>query len=272
MQATCLLALGIVVLSSCTPVSEPGGGSSGSTSLTLSSHDKSLIGRKIWQNECAGTIDGLTMWNFGEEFPSFGIGHFIWYPVGVTGPFKESWPEFVSYAQQHGASLPALALQQGCPWANKRTFHQAFRDPQLQELRDWLAAHVDIQTDFIVARSQAALPQILAAAPSGSRSKIQANYNKVASSPQGVYALIDYVNFKGDGTLATERYQEQGWGLLQVLDDMQPVATGPAAATEFSAAAKRMLARRIANSPPARGESRWLPGWNNRCDSYAKGL
>jgi hypothetical protein len=44
----------------------------------LSESQKMAIGKKIWQNECGGTVDGLTTWNVGEEFPSLGIGHFIW--------------------------------------------------------------------------------------------------------------------------------------------------------------------------------------------------
>ena len=32
--------------------------------------------------------------------------------------------------------------------------------------------------------------------------------------------LIDYVNFKGEGVLETERYRGRGWGLLQVLEGM----------------------------------------------------
>jgi hypothetical protein len=129
-----------------------------------------------------------------------------------------------------------------------------------------------LQTDFIIARSHAALPKILAAAPASERTRIEANYRKVAATPHGTYALIDYVNFKGDGTLATERYNGRGWGLLQVLGGMKDVPAGNPAAAEFAASAKRALARRIENSPPARGEKRWLVGWFNRCDTYARPL
>jgi hypothetical protein len=59
---------------------------------------------------------------------------------------------------------------------------------------------------------------------------------------------------------------------MQVLGGMQYVPSGPAAATEFAASAKRALNRRIANSPPERGEARWREGWNNRCDTYARPL
>jgi hypothetical protein len=46
----------------------------------LTQEQAQTIGRQIWKNECGGTQEGLTSWNKGEEFPSLGIGHFIWYP------------------------------------------------------------------------------------------------------------------------------------------------------------------------------------------------
>jgi hypothetical protein len=39
---------------------------------------------------------------------------------------------------------------------------------------------------------------------------------------------------------------------------------------EFAASAKTVLRRRVANSPPERGEARWLSGWLARVDGYAK--
>jgi hypothetical protein len=241
-----------------------------STQLTAS--QKAAIGRKIWQNESGGTVNGLTAWNAGEEFPSLGIGHFIWYPAGFQGRFSESWPQFVAFARERGAKLPAVALERHSPWRSRVEFQQDFNGPRMTALRNWLAENVGVQTDYIVARSQAALPKILAAAPAGERVRIEANYRKVATTPQGVYALVDYVNFKGDGTQASERYQGQGWGLLQVLGGMKDVPAGPAAASEFAASAKRALSRRIANSPPARGEKRWEQGWHNRCDTYGRAM
>ena len=80
------------------------------------------------------------------------------------------------------------------------------------------------------------------------------------------------MNFKGDGLNTGERYNGKGWGLLQVLGGMKDVAAGQAAAVEFAESAKRALNRRIDNSPPARGESRWREGWNNRCNTYARPL
>ena len=256
----------IVILTGCaSTVAAPVAGN-------LTASQKSAIGRKIWQNECAGSVAGLTTWNAGEEFPSLGIGHFIWYPAGFKGRFEESWPQFAAFARQRGANLPPVALEAHSPWTSKAEFQAEFKGPRLTALRTWLAGNVTLQTDFIIARSRAALPKILAAAPASEKARIEANYQKVAASSQGTYALIDYVNFKGDGTQASEKYNGQGWGLMQVLGGMNDVPAGAAAAAEFAASAKRMLSRRIANSPPARGEKRWEEGWHNRCNTYGKPL
>jgi hypothetical protein len=238
----------------------------------LSAAQKSAIGRKIWQNECAGSVAGLTTWNAGEEFPSLGIGHFIWYPAGFRGRFEESWPSFVTFTKQRGAEVPTVASERHSPWNSKAEFQQDFKSLRMSALRKWLAGNVGLQTDFIIARSRAALPKMLAAAPGSERARIEANYQKVSTSSQGTYALIDYVNFKGEGTQVAERYNGRGWGLLQVLGEMKDVPAGAAAATEFAAAAKRVLSRRVSNSPPARGEKRWEEGWHNRCGTYAKAL
>lgn len=243
-----------------------------SNALSLTAAQKSSIGRKIWQNESAGKVTGLTAWNDGEEFPSMGIGHFIWYPKGFNGRWTETWPEFARYAANRGLSVPAVGLQPDCPWPNKTSFMRDFNGPQLTGLRNWLAADISVQTEFIAYKSRAALPNIMKAAPAAHRARIQANYQKVATTPNGIYALVDYVNFKGDGTNPKEAYAGQGWGLMWVLIEMRDVPSGPAAAREFGAAAKRRLDLRIKNSPAARGENRWRAGWHNRCDSYGQPL
>ncbi len=268
MQAACLVCATFLVLTACAPAATPAAqASQGAGGLTAK--QKAAIGQKIWQNESGGTVAGLTAWNGGEEFPSIGIGHFIWYPAGFKGRFTESWPQFVAFAKQHGANPPAVASEAHSPWNSKAEFKKDFNSPRMSGLRAWLAANVGIQTDYIISRSRAALPRILAAAPASEKRRIEANYHKVSTTPQGTYALIDYVNFKGDGTEESERYQGQGWGLLQVLGGMRDVPSGSAAATEFAASAKRILSRRIANSPPARGEKQWEQGWHNRCATYA---
>lgn len=224
------------------------------------------IGQKIWRNECAGTRDGLTSWNTGENFASLGIGHFIWYPRGKRGPFVESFPALRDFLRANGAKVPDwLASAAACPWTDRAEFEHGFHTAQMEQLRSLLASTVGLQARFAALRLEEALPKMLAAAPPGEREKIRANFYRVASAPGGLYALMDYVNFKGEGTSPTERYSNEGWGLLQVLSGM-PASGAPL--PEFRASADRALSRRVELAPPSRGEKKWLPGWRNRIATY----
>ena len=237
--------------------------------VTLSRNEAIKIGKRIWQNECNGTITGLTAWNEGENFASLGIGHFIWYPKGQRGPFEESFPKLVSFMTVRGVKLPTLLLGAGeraCPWNSRQEFLRAQYSPEMKQLRQFLAGTVDVQAEFLIARLQNALSKMLAEAEPADRANVEQQFERMTRTPQGCYALVDYVNFKGEGVLHTERYQGQGWGLLQVLEQMP--AHGDDAVKEFSRAAVVVLKRRVTNSPPERGEARWLPGWLNRVRSY----
>src|SRR6476620_1364660 len=244
-----------------------------SAGISLSHADVQKIGKKIWQNECNGTISGLTSWNEGEDFASLGIGHFIWYPKGRRGPFEESFPKVVSFISKRGAKLPTLLLRgvdQPCPWNSRAEFFRAQHTVEMNQLRQFLVDTIDLQAEFLIARLESALPKMLAEAAPADRANVQQQFERLAKTPQGCYALVDYVNFKGEGVLHTERYQGQGWGLLQVLEDMHGNSDA-AAVDEFSHAAKAILTRRVHNAPAERHESRWLMGWIRRVNSYNGG-
>src|SRR5438132_5097138 len=224
------------------------------------------VGKRLWQNESGGSIAGLTAWNAGEEFASLGIGHFIWYPEGKRGPFEESFPPLLAFLRSSGASIPNwLSEAQACPWATRAEFSAAAKSQKMEELRALLAKTIGLQARFAANRLERALPKMEDAASAEKRALVQRNFARVAALPNGAYALVDYVNFKGEGTLQTERYKGEGWGLLQVLETM---GEGPVL-QEFSRAAEKVLTRRVQNSPPERGEQRWLAGWRSRVRSYA---
>jgi hypothetical protein len=243
-------------------------------SITISHVDAVKIGKRVWQNECNGTISGLTSWNQGEDFASLGIGHFIWYPKGRRGPFEESFPKLVSFVSSRGVKLPTLLLGaatgQPCPWNSRAEFIRAQNTPEMNQLRRFLADTIDLQAEFLVARLEAALPKMLAEAAPADRTNVQQQFERLTKRRQGCYALVDYVNFKGEGILHTERYQGEGWGLLQVLEAMQGNSEATAAA-EFARAARTVLTRRVQNAPPERHESQWLTGWLRRVNSYSGG-
>ncbi|MBO0696081.1 MAG: hypothetical protein J2P56_08280 [Verrucomicrobia bacterium] len=238
--------------------------------ISLSHADIQRIAKRVWQNECNGTIAGLTSWNQGEDFASLGIGHFIWYPQGRRGPFEESFPKLVGFISKRGAKLPTFLLgssEKACPWNSRAEFVGAQHSPEMKQLRAFLADTVDLQAEFLIARLENALPKMLAEAAPSDRANVQTQFDRLARTSQGCYALVDYVNFKGEGVLHTERYQGQGWGLLQVLEAMHG-NSGAGAVDEFSRAARTVLTRRVQNAPPQRHESRWLSGWLRRVNSY----
>src|SRR5881398_3665734 len=151
--------------------------------VTVSHSDALRIGKRIWQNECNGTIAGLTSWNEGENFASLGIGHFIWYPKGQRGPFEESFPKLVGFMTTRGVRLPALVARAGeqpCPWSSREEFRRAQRSEEMKQLRQFLADTVDFQTEFLIARLQSSLPKMLAEAAPANRPNIERQFERVA--------------------------------------------------------------------------------------------
>jgi hypothetical protein len=241
------------------------------TAASLPPAQARQIGRKIWQNECDGTVSGLTSWNTGEKFASLGIGHFIWYPAGEKGPFEESFPELIAFMRSRQTKLPMMlqnAESKPCPWQTRADFVKAQETREMKVLRQFLADTIDLQSEFLVDRLGRSLPKMLEEAPPADRQIVQRNFERLLKTQQGCYALIDYVNFKGEGVLHSERYAGQGWGLLQVLEQMNPDGGPPE--REFSRAASVVLKARVQNAPPARNEQRWLAGWLKRVNSYAR--
>lgn len=232
--------------------------------LRLEPGEADRIGLRIWQNEGRGEVSNLTVWNLGEDFPSFGIGHFIWYPAGVDGPFEETFPDLLAVLART-VTLPAwLAEARDAPWQSRVEFYDQFDSRGMIELRRLLEDTIPQQADFLVARLDAALPKMLASIEDPMlRDHVERQFRRVAREPNGPYVLVDYVNFKGEGISPDERYRGEGWGLLQVLEEMRGDRD---AITEFVRAADVVLTRRVRNAD--RDESRWLSGWRSRLQTY----
>lgn len=241
----------------------------------LSDRELMLISQKIYFNEASLKPKNLMIWNDNEKFVSLGIGHFIWYPEGSYKRFDETFPSLIDFLQKNQVRIPfwlQSARKRGAPWRTKAAFLASQNDPELRELRRILISTKELQTLFFFDRINRSIPQILSQVSSYNREKVKNNYNALANTKGGWYPLIDYINFKGTGLKATERYQGQGWGMLHVLEEMRPVSTGPQALHEFSRAALAVLKRRINNSPEENNEYRWLAGWMKRVNSYRKPL
>lgn len=239
--------------------------------LRISRSDLAWIGEKMFHKECGGDQDKLLTWNAGESFASLGIGHFIWYPLGQNGPFEESFPAFIDFARKRGIRIPAwieTADEGGCPWTDRQSFYMARESDRMRSLEQFLIRTMPEQSLFIVNRLKDAFPKMMAAAPHHKKTHVRTQFFRVADSSMKLYALIDYVNFKGEGTRQSERYNNQGWGLLQVLEEMDGAVHRHEVLDEFSRAAETVLVRRVLNAPRERNEHRWLPGWKNRVKAY----
>lgn len=145
----------------------------------------------------------------------------------------------------------------------------------MRQLRQFLLDTMAEQTQFLVARAQGAMDKILANTPdSGEREHIVAQYSRVVRASEDLYPLIDYINFKGEGTNPSETAvdketgQRQGWGLKQVLLKMNGTTTEPKAVlAEYSDAVQIVLQQRVRNLPSNRI---WEAGWLRRAETYRR--
>lgn len=234
--------------------------------IDLSRAELDWIGQQVFRNECSAKTTCLVHWNEGEAFPSLGIGHFIWYPSGVEGRFVESFPALVRYMSEQDAPLPRWLAKLDpfdAPWPDRAAFLEVADSARIAELREFLEATRDLQAGFIVQRASDSLSRIVQAAPA---SQARQHLASLVGTPGGVYAVIDYVNFKGEGLSPNEQYNGEGWGLLQVLINMDDDARP--AVERFREAAAKVLTRRAANADDSIEKERWLPGWLKRLETY----
>lgn len=237
----------------------------------INKEELAWIGRQIYINEASGDPDKLIHWNTKEDFASLGIGHFIWYPKGRNRQYTETFPQLVQYLETNHVDIPhwlSIQVQNGAPWSSKQELRHSRNNRNMQELKRLLINTQKLQVAFLSKRLTEALPTMLNSVSSSEKSSIIAHFEAVKNSPRGTYPLLDYVHFKGEGTSPSERYNGQGWGLLQVLQEMGDVSIGSRAIPEFVRAAEAVLERRVRNAPAGRNEKRWIHGWKKRLRSY----
>jgi hypothetical protein len=239
----------------------------------MTADELGCLQKMIFFNECSGRVERMTTWNADEDFPSFGIGHFIWYPKGKRGPYKDLFPEFLTFLEAQKETIPAwiAALPtREAPWQSREEFLSDLASERVTVLRDFLNRTQGFQAQFIIRRVEGILPRMLATVPEEERPAIELKFKEVADAPKGMFALIDYVNFKGEGVLETERSQGQGWGLLQVLEEMKVPENKDEAVKEFVRGAEKVLENRVKNCGPGKDCSKRLGGWKARIKNYLK--
>lgn len=229
------------------------------------------LGNKIWHRENGKSTEKLVWWNKGEPCASLGIGHFIWYPRTKSKKFTETFPSLIAFFIEKNVPLPAWLAQnphQPCPWNSYEHFAKNSTSEKAKELRSLLANTLLLQIEFIVQRTERALPLMIDKTKISSRDNVKKQFYRIASDVSGVYALIDYIHFKGEGTNPKEQYAGHGWGLRFILQQMNGTETGTEALKEFTHIAKKVLEERVAHAPNQKIELSHLNGWKRRIDSY----
>jgi hypothetical protein len=247
----------------------------------ISAEDRRKIGTAIFANECSKQDKYLVFWSPHESCISLGINHTIWFPQNYTGPrYTEGFPLLCIFLREQEVALPtwldeALA-QGGAPWKSREEFEQD--QERKEQLRTLLKQTIDLQAAFAIHRLDEQWPKILAAAPDdNSAQKLMYHYVLLRSSLLGTYALVDYLNFKGDGLNQAEESHGHRWGLLQVLlamgNEHGAHLTEDNAPKAFSVSAATILLVLIGNSADKDySRFKWFPGWMKRVYTYGSAM
>lgn len=237
----------------------------------VNKQDLSWVAERVFMNEANNDPSKLISWNSKGNYATLGFGRFVWYPAGQRGAYPETFPAFLAFVESNRVPLPSWLAQRptrGGPWANQAAFERAQNDQEMSEMRNFLNKTAHLQGSFMVGRLKSNLPNMVSNLPPSERQRVLKNFQVMEQTSGGLYPVLDYVYFKGDGTNPNEQYRGKGWGLVQVLQSMESVPPGAAALAEFMRAADDTLMRRIANAPIENGEARLLSAWQKRIQTY----
>ena len=254
--------------------------------FNLSKDQLLSLGYRMWNNYAGGTVDGLTKWDGSDvdhQFMYLGIDQNIWLPEGSSPMFQADWPTVAQRLQELGCKIKPWMLKD-YPWSSKEEFDADFNGKKMIWLRTHLSKEkfVRAQAFCISERLQRTMDpsspdSLLMGLTAAQSALVQKNFELVVNSkdPLGVYALIDYVNFKGEGRLGgTEEFNGQGRGLLQVLLNMQTPAEGANDAEVMEAfvqSAKFTLCQRVINhkiQDSANNDVQYLDMWVAHLNDY----
>jgi hypothetical protein len=237
----------------------------------VSKTDALLIAKRVFKNECNVEKDCFLEWGPGEDFLSLGLEHFIWYPPNAPNIFKEGFRLYLQYAKEAGERLPVWLDKNPfppCPWPSREDFLNSKDSQQYKDLMDFMLRTKDTQANYLIENTKRSLKDIIAAAPADQRSRISKYISQLSDNPQGLYAIIDYLDFKGAGIGNSDEFKGERWGLLQVLQRMHDRPTSQQALEEFVRSARIVLTHRVYFAPNERHEERWLQGWLRRVNTY----
>jgi hypothetical protein len=252
----------------------------------LSKHQLLSLGYRMWNNYAGGTLEGLTKWDGSDEHHQFmylGIANNIWKPANADPMFGQDWPTVARRLQELGCKIQPWMLED-CPWKTEEEFDASFNGKKMTWLRNHLSKKklVRAQAFCIAERLERTIDEnsvdsLLTGLNDDQKAVVKKNFDLVVhtKNPFGCYALIDYVNFKGEGKLGiSSQFNGESWGLLQVLLNMKTPEDGANDSTiinTFVDGAKVTLHNRIINhkiEDPNSNDAQYWDIWVAHLDNY----
>jgi len=224
------------------------------------------IGSKIGVNEGVTSRISQVAWHQDDRYSTLGIARFIWYPPSESRE-SMSFNGLLTSLSQSGTLPHWLMDVEDPPWHSKDAYMSVEHDVFKRQLGDFLQENIGEQTQYLILNIESTLPNIIKVIQNPfAKMHAYENFYRIAMQDNGVYALLDYVVFQGDGLALNERYNNQGWGLLQVLENMSENSDN--LLQGFMTSANYLLTRRIANAPS--NETKLLPAWQYRLRTYTQ--
>ncbi|MFZ4116138.1 MAG: hypothetical protein ACOYK6_05380 [Chthoniobacterales bacterium] len=210
---------------------------------------------KVVQDGVAYEEPTLLSWD-ERGFAYVGVCESIWYPEmpAADKKFVGDWEGFCADLKNRGMEVPELTLH-SAPWHSQEeldadlanlkksdqeigNLDQITRKNELNDLLTFLKREdvMKIEYGTLVDRLEKAIDpnseaSMLKNLPPAKAEIIKKNFDLVAAindkvgNPLGLYALVDYCNFKGEGVAPAEHYNTQAWGLGEVLFQMEDLCS-----------------------------------------------
>lgn len=210
----------------------------------------------------ASSQDKVIYWHLHEPFPYLGIGRFIWFPKDANFSYEEDFPSLLKFMKDRGHKMPDwLDEDFSCPWASRQEFE---KDQVRQlELRQVLESGIHLQIKFLITHSFETFETIIDSFDDVDKTVMKNKFVQLLEDPRGLYALIDYCQFKGSGLHQKEFKDGKGFGLKQVVEALPCESCN---VESFVKTAKDILKERAKNSNGH--DEKWLSSWINRLDRY----
>jgi hypothetical protein len=241
------------------------------------------ITANLLNNETSCNPKFIMQWDSkaGEDFPSIGLPHVVWFREGQKQVVDESFPRFWKYIKDNykgTAQIPNLGDPSSpsftSPWKTKEEFDASplkgdigrfLLDPDVIKLQAQFAMKRGVQSAYLIMAANSLDPN-----PKISNENICGTFKKLLSSKKGLREIIDYANWKGEGVHYEEATKNQKirWGLKQVIENMGSVSSPDDAEKKFADASEQALKTRVTDDP---GLQKSMPGLMNRIASNYRG-